>query len=96
MSISVETLALAKKYTDESGGGGGGGTSNYNQLSNLPGINGVTLTGNKTAADLSLAAATDVASKITAPANPATGSFLVYNGSAWQAQTLATWQGGNY
>jgi len=24
MSISVETLALAKKYTDEHGGGGGG------------------------------------------------------------------------
>lgn len=54
MSISVETLALAKKYTDESGGGGGGGTSNYNQLSNRPQINGVVLTGNRSAADLSL------------------------------------------
>ena len=35
-------------------------------------------------------------SKITAPSSPATGAFLVYNGTAWVAQTLATWQGGNY
>lgn len=34
------------------GGGGGGGTTNYNQLSNKPQINGVTLSGNKTMADL--------------------------------------------
>ena len=33
---------------------------------------------------------------ITAPSSPATGAFLVYNGSAWVAQTLAAWQGGNY
>lgn len=33
---------------------------------------------------------------ITAPSSPATGAFLVYNGSAWVAQTLATWQGGSY
>jgi hypothetical protein len=33
---------------------GGGGTSDYDQLSNQPSINGVTLTGNKTAAQLSL------------------------------------------
>lgn len=67
MSISVETLALAKKYTDESGGGGGGGgTSNYNQLSNLPQINGVTITGNKSAADLSLASSSDIPEAATA------------------------------
>lgn len=35
-------------------GGGGGGTSDYDQLSNRPSINGVTLTGNKTAAQLGL------------------------------------------
>lgn len=34
--------------------------------------------------------------KITAPSSPATGAFLVWNGSAWTAQTLSTWQGGNY
>ena len=33
---------------------------------------------------------------IAAPSSPATGAFLVYDGSAWTAQTLSTWQGGNY
>lgn len=33
---------------------------------------------------------------IPAPASPATGAFLVWNGSAWVAQTLSTWQGGSY
>ena len=33
---------------------------------------------------------------IASPSSPATGAFLVYNGSAWVAQTLATWQGGSY
>lgn len=32
---------------------------------------------------------------VTSP-SPATGAFLVYDGSAWTAQTLSTWQGGNY
>lgn len=35
-------------------GGGSGGTDNYNALSNKPKINGTTLTGDKTAADLGL------------------------------------------
>lgn len=38
----------------------------------------------------------NISGKIDKPSNPATGSFLVYNGSAWVAQTLTTWQGGNY
>lgn len=44
------------------------------------------------------AAAQDVldATKITAPSSPATGAFLVWNGTAWVAQTLSTWQGGSY
>lgn len=33
---------------------------------------------------------------IAAPSSPATGAFLVWNGSAWVAQTLSTWQGGSY
>ena len=33
---------------------------------------------------------------IAAPSSPAAGAFLVYNGSAWVAQTLATWSGGSY
>ena len=35
-------------------GSGGSGTNNYNALLNKPSINGVTLTGNKTLADLKL------------------------------------------
>ena len=33
---------------------------------------------------------------IAAPSSPATGAFLVWNGTAWVAQTLATWQAGSY
>lgn len=33
---------------------------------------------------------------IPAPASPASGAFLVWNGSAWVAQTLSTWNGGSY
>lgn len=33
---------------------------------------------------------------IAAPSSPASGAFLVWNGSTWVAQTLATWQGGSY
>ena len=33
---------------------------------------------------------------IPAPSSPASGAFLVWNGSAWVAQTLSTWSGGNY
>ena len=33
---------------------------------------------------------------IPAPASPANGAFLVWNGSAWVAQTLAVWQASNY
>lgn len=35
-------------------GGGGGETSDYNDLSNKPQINGVTLSGNKTTSDLGI------------------------------------------
>lgn len=43
-------------------GGGGGGTTNYNSLSNKPQINGVTLAGNKTAAELGIVATADLPS----------------------------------
>lgn len=33
---------------------------------------------------------------IAKPSSPATGAFLVYDGTDWVAQTLSTWQGGNY
>jgi len=34
--------------------------------------------------------------KINAPSSPSSGAFLVYNGTAWVAQSLSTWQGGSY
>lgn len=40
--------------------GGSGGTSDYDQLSNRPQINSVTLTGNKSLSDLDIASATDM------------------------------------
>ena len=50
----IEELLLELKEVIEEGGGGGGGTDNYNSLKNLPQINGTTLKGNKTSADLGL------------------------------------------
>ena len=146
--------------------GQGGSTGDYDELTNRPRINGHTLTGNQSAADLGLGTyskpasgipKTDLASdvqaslgkadtalqtapvqsvagktgavnlgagdvgfnsseeynegtvgaelselnrqlidKITSPTSPASGAFLVWNGTEWVAQTLATWQGGSY
>ena len=47
----------------EAGGGGGGGTDNYNNLSNKPQINSVTLSGNKSLSDLGIAAASTTYTK---------------------------------
>lgn len=47
------------------GGSGGSGTNNYNALLNKPSINGVTLTSNKTLADLKLL----YEEEITTPSN---------------------------
>ena len=46
------------EWADESGGGGG--TSDYSDLTNKPQINSVTLSGNKSLADLGIAAASDI------------------------------------
>lgn len=155
LNCSSDKAGQVENYTVLNGGGG---TSDYDQLSNRPQINGNTLTGNKTAAQLGLGTyskpsggipASDLASgviptvptkvsdltndsgfvnaagaaaaapvqsvngqtgavsltipssaadvgAIAAPSSPATGAFLVWNGSAWTAQTLAVWQGGSY
>ena len=83
MSVSIETLLLAKKLAG--GGGGSGGTGNYNQLTNLPRINGVELRGNKTAEQLGLASASDVPSKTSDLTNDS--GFLTL-------ATLPIWDGG--
>ncbi|MBO5970701.1 MAG: hypothetical protein J6S14_19685 [Clostridia bacterium] len=51
---NAKVYYFANGYEGSSGGGGGGGTSDYADLSNKPQINGVTLVGNKSAAQLSL------------------------------------------
>lgn len=48
------------------GGGGGGGTTNYNQLSNKPQINSITLSGNKSLDDLGIQAKINAEHKLSA------------------------------
>lgn len=53
------------------GGSGSGGTTNYNDLTNKPSINGITLTGNKTSIDLGINAIIPS----TEPTNKVVGSI---------------------
>lgn len=53
-TTAKNNLVAAINEAAQSGGGGGGGTTDYSALSNKPSINDVTLSGNKTAADLGL------------------------------------------
>lgn len=46
--------AVGNSWTTSSGGGGEGGTTDYNLLDNLPKINDVTLSGNKSSNDLGI------------------------------------------
>lgn len=54
-----QSLILAALAGRSKNGGGSGGTTNYNDLTNHPRINGVTLTGNKTSADLGISEMTE-------------------------------------
>ena len=56
---------------------GGGGSSDYNALSNKPQIEGVTLSGNKTASDLGLALATDIPTVPVQSVNGKTGAVVL-------------------
>ena len=73
-------LAFLRKNT----GGGGGESGSYSDLTNKPKINSVTLSGNKSLADIGA---------IAAPANPASGQFLKWDGSAWVASSLPVYDG---
>ena len=64
-----------------------GGTSDYADLNNKPGINSVTLSGNKTAAQLGLAAAGDVPTKTSQLQNDA--GFLTQHQSLAAYRTAA-------
>jgi len=50
-------------------GGGGGGSSDYDDLTDKPQINSVTLSGNKTSADLGLQPSTEVITKLATDTN---------------------------
>lgn len=80
-----ETLGKWREFTS---GGGGGGTEDYADLDNKPQVNGVTLSGNKTSADLKLQSEMQVTSLPTAGIDylgkvyqyvGATGSGLTHN-----------------
>ena len=55
--VDQETLAAAIAYY-KAHGGGGGGTSDYDDLTDKPQINGHELSGNKSSADLGILSAT--------------------------------------
>lgn len=56
----LEILYQMIEELDTGGGGGEPGTTNYNDLTNKPSINSVTLTGNKTTSQLGLASAAQI------------------------------------
>ena len=72
IGLEVYVVAENKKYRligndptnienwEEVGAGGSGGTSDYTELTNKPQIEGVTLSGNKSASDLGLALSSDI------------------------------------
>lgn len=55
---SSDPLMIAALLTKAKPGGGGGGTSNYNDLTNKPTLNGVTIEGDKTSEDYGIVAPT--------------------------------------
>lgn len=56
MDTKHNPIAGTLRTGGSSSGGGGGGTTNYNDLSNKPIINGVEVSGNKTSADYKISA----------------------------------------
>ena len=90
-------LVAAINEAAQSGGGGGGSVSPY---TSNPAALGTASPGSVNKYSRGdhvhpMPSASDVGA-IAAPSSPATGAFLVWNGSAWVAQTLSTWQGGSY
>jgi hypothetical protein len=99
----VVTAAINAKYTKPSGGipatdlaSGVIPSVPSPASSGTPAMDGTAAVGTSTAYARADHVHPSDTSKITAPSSPATGAFLVWNGSAWVAQTLAAWQGGSY
>lgn len=56
MDTRYNPIAGTLRTGGSSSGGGGGGTTNYNDLTNKPTLNGVEISGNKTSADYKISA----------------------------------------
>lgn len=83
--MNIVDLAILKKMV---AGGGGSGTDNYNDLSNLPQINGETLAGNKTAENLGLQDALTFDSEPTEDSTNPVESGGVFNALAGKQDNL--------
>ena len=86
--MNILDVALAGRIAASGGGGGGSGTDNYNDLSNLPQINGETLAGNKTAENLGLQDALTFDSAPTEDSTNPVESGGVYNALAGKQDNL--------
>ena len=60
VTFQENNLDMTVKEKESLNGGFGGGTTDYRKLNNKPSINGVMLSGNKTAAQLMLAFQADI------------------------------------
>lgn len=79
VNLNSPTSGQVLKYDGEkwiNGSGGGGGTTDYSDLTNKPQINGVTLSGNKTASDLGVASNGDITSIIATGTTNNTGNTI--------------------
>lgn len=83
--MNIVDLAILKKMVS---GGGGSGTDNYNDLLNLPQINGETLAGNKTAENLGLQDALTFDSAPTEDSTNPVESGGVFNALAGKQDNL--------
>lgn len=86
--IAMQTVELIR----------GGGTSDYDALTNKPSINGVTLSGDKTTAELGLpSTAADVGAVAVAQGASKANQFLVTDASGnVTTKTLESWQAQSY
>jgi len=79
LDFLLQRMAAMQAEIDElkQHGGGGGGSDDYNDLNNKPQINGNTLSGNKTAAQLGLATPGDIPTIPVTSVNTKTGAVVL-------------------
>ena len=96
-ALKAKTVSSGKVTEWEFGEAGGGGEdySNLIIVSNVEPtdeINKLWIKGSGSQT-VSIPTSAELDAKITAPVNPTSGQFLVYNGSAWTAQTVSSANG---